>query len=268
MLTTTLVDEIVDKINGYGVTALYVTAIRGFSKSPGAIPISKITFSVTTEENKTTYFENDEAQLCVRNDIRIRLSVFAPTNRNGEQINSFAELVLDYLADIYIENLKGYEIGDLTYDDDVNAIYLPCYMDFSYTSCALEQDTDGNIPETFFCKSHVNNSLIHLSEEQKEYLDSPCVIGTYTGDGNADGKDINLGFRPKAVIIYRNTYHIASYNKENGTSNCYLGVSIGSTYTRGLMILDKGFRVKTTVTSSATTHLNDSGGVYGYIAFR
>ena len=268
MLTTTLVDEIVDKINGYGVTALYVTAIRGFSKSPGAIPISKITFSVTPEENKTTYFEDEELRLCVRNDIRIRLSVYAPTNRSGRQVNGMADAVLDYLAEVYIDNIKGYETGDLTYDDDVNAIYLPCYMNFCYTSCALEQDTQGNVSETFFCKSHVNNSLIHLSQEQKEYLDSPCVIGTYTGDGNADGKDINLGFRPKAVIIYRNSYHIASYNKDDGTSNCYLGVSIGSTYTRGLMILDKGFRVKTTVTSSATTHLNDSGGVYGYIAFR
>lgn len=268
MLTTPLVDEIVEKINEQSFYALYVTAVRGFKKKPGVIPINKITFSVTPEENKTTYFEDEETGLCVRNDIKIRLSVYAPTNRDGRQVNGLADAVLDYLAEIYIENLKGYETGNLTYDDNVNAIYLPCYMYFSYTSCALEQDADGNIPDTFFCKSHVNNSLIHLNEQQKAYLDSPYVIGTYTGDGAADGKEINLGFRPKALIIYRNSYHVASYNNSDGTSNCYLGVAIGSTYTRGLIILDKGFRIKTLVTSSATTHLNDSGGVYGYIAFR
>lgn len=271
MLTNPLVDEIVEKINEQDFYALYVTAIRGFKKNPGTIPISKITFSVTPEENKTTYFEDETAQLCVKNDIRIRLSVYAPTNRDGRQINGFAELVLDYLAEIYIENLKGYEIGDLTYDDDVNAIYLPCYMDFSYTSCALETgeaDVESNVPDTFFCKSHVNNSLIHLSEEQQSYLASPCVIGTYTGNGAASGKTVELGFRPKAVFVYRNSFHVASYSTDDGTNNCYLGIAIGGNFTRGINITDKGFLVKTQETSSATTHLNDSGGVYAYIAFR
>ncbi len=271
MLTTPLVDEIIEKINDQDFYALYVTAIRGFKKEPGTIPISKITFSVTPEENKTTYFQDENASTCVRNDIRVRLSVYAPTNRDGRQINAFADLVLDYLAESYMENLKGYSIGDLTYDDDVNAYYLPCHMEFTYTSCALETgetDVESNIPDTFFCKSHVNNGLLHLSEAERAYLDAPFVIGSYSGDGLDEGKDVNLGFRPKLLIIYRNSYHVASYNSYDGVSNCYLGVAIGTTYTRGLLILDKGFRVKTVVTSSATTHLNDSGGSYTYIAFK
>ena len=271
MLASPLVNDIIERINDQDFYALYVTAIRGFEKDPITLPINKITFSVTPEENKTTYFTDVDSMLCVRNDIRIRLNVYAPTNRNGSQINSFADLVLDYLAETYMDQLKSYRIGDMSYDDSVNAMLLPCYMEFSYVSCALdtEQTEPGShVPENFFCKNHVNNQAIHVSEDDRLRLTSPYTIGSFTGNGSADGQDIVCGFRPTAVIVYRNSYHISSYNNSDELSHCYAGFAIGVSYTRGILLTDTGFRVKTVATSNATTHLNDSGGNYTFMAFR
>lgn len=271
MTTNVLVNEIIDRINDQDFYALYVTAIRGFRKDPSVVPISKITFSVVPEENKTTYFEDKDARQCVRSDIKIRLNVYAPTNRNGNQINGLAELVMDYLAEYYIENLKSYSIGDMSYDDDVNAILLPCYMNFSYTSCALETgetDIESNVPDTFFCKSHVNNSDIHISAEEKAYLASPYILGGYTGTGADKTQDIFLGFRPSFVIVFRNSYHASLYSSDDGISKCYMSMAGNVSYMRGLQLLEDGFRVRTYATANATTYLNDEGGSYTFIALK
>lgn len=258
-------------MNGNSFFSLYGKAVRGFEKKPDTIPINKITYSVVPEENKVTYFEDEAATTCVKSEITVRINAYAPTNLSGARVNSVSELIMDYLADYYIENLVEYSVGDMSYDETVNAILLPCRLHLVYTSCALEEtetDLSGSVPDTFFCKSHVNNTDIHLSEDDRLRLSSPYIIGSYTGDGSDEGLTLELDFRPSAVIVYRNSYHISSYSNSDSLSHCYSGIAVGTSYTRGLIILDTGFRVKTVATANATTHLNDEGGAYTYIAFR
>lgn len=271
MISGSLIDQIIETVNSEILIALFSKAFRGYSREQLAIPINKIYLSFVPDEMKITYFEDENANNCKNTQFNLRMTVYAPSTRRGEQVQAIAELVADFLADIYIGELQGYTIGDISYNDGVNALTLTAVFRFTYNECPLD-DTDSLvssvIPESFFCKSHVNNSDVHLSESDRTYLDSPFVIGSYTGNGDSAGLEVNLGFRPKLIMIYRNSYHISSYSASDGISNCYFGAAIGTTYTRGLIILDNGFRVKTVVTSSATTHLNDEGGAYTYIAFR
>ncbi len=271
MISGSLIDQIIETVNSEILIALFSKAFRGYSREQLAIPINTIYLSFVPDEMKIIYFEDENANNCKKTQFNLRMTVYAPSTRRGQQVQAITELVADFLADVYIGELQGYTIGDISYDDGVNALTLTAVFHFTYNECPLD---DGNnlvsnvVPESFFCKSHVNNSDVHLSESDRTYLDSPFVIGSYTGNGDSAGLEVNLGFRPKLIMIYRNSYHISSYSASDGISNCYFGAAIGTTYTRGLIILDNGFRVKTVVTSSATTHLNDDGGAYTYIAFR
>ena len=94
-------------------------------------------------------------------------------------------------------------------------------------------------------------------------------IGSYTGNGNADGTYVSLGFRPQFIIVKRTdstgNWHLVD-NKRNGfnvdndvlladTSDAEFDVTQYD-------ILSNGFKLRSTASSN-----NASGGTYIYMAF-
>ena len=272
MKTNQLIDRLIEAVSSTAMMEIYTDAIKGFNREEINNPIDRLYLSFTPDSVKSTYFEDESSGTCKRTEVTIKMTVYAPVKRKAQQIHSITETATELVSEAFIGELQDFSIGNLSYNESVNALTLPVLFCFVYNECPLGDEEEGlvseKIPDGFFCKCHVNNTDVHLSEADRSYLNEPYVIGTYTGDGNSAGLDINLGFRPKAVIIYRSAYHISSYSTSDGTSNCYMGMAIGTSYTRGPLILDNGFRVKTVTTSSATTHLNDQGGTYAYIAFK
>ncbi len=271
MISNPLIEEIVDLVNGDLLFTLFSKAIRGYEREEILVPVNTFVVSFVPSENKSSYFEDEDANTCLKSELTLKMTVYSHPSRAGKQINAIAELITDYLSDCYMGELTDYRIGDLKYDNNVSALTLPCYLHFTYLTCPLEgtePEIPATVPESFFCRSHVSNTDLHFTPEEKELLNEPFVIGSYAGNGAADGQDIELGFKPKLVIVYRNSYHAALYSTSDGISKCYISVAAGSTYMRGLLITDNGFRARTVVTTNATTYLNDSGGTYTYIAFR
>jgi hypothetical protein len=94
-------------------------------------------------------------------------------------------------------------------------------------------------------------------------------MGSYTGNGNADGPFIYTGFRPAWLMIRRtdsaNTWYIWD-NKRNTFNVCNkeLRANTGDaeTTTDKLDFLSNGFKIRATFSS-----LNASGGTYIYMAF-
>ena len=271
MISNPLIEQIISTVNSELLVAIFSKAFRGYNREELAIPINTIYLSFLPEQMKISYFEDEESGTCKKTEFDLRMTVYAPATRRGQQVQAIAELVADFLADVYIGEMRGYTIGDLSYDDGVNALTLPTVFRFVYNECPLNSEDNlisDAIPESFFCKSHVNNTDLHLSAEEKERISTPFVIGSYTGNGVEAGQDINLGFKPRLVLAYRNLYHISLYTNDEGTSKCFFSVAADSTYTRGLLITNNGFKARTVATTYATTCLNDSNATYTYIAFR
>lgn len=271
MITNPLIEEIITLVNGELLVALFAKAVRGFNREELVIPVNTIIASFVPAENKSVYsFDDETATTCLKTDLTLRMNVYAHSSRKAKQANAIAEVICDFLSEYYIDTLSDFKIGDMKYDDKANSIVIPCFIHFTYITCPLEE-TDGfgkKIPESFFCKSHVNNTDLHLTEADRAFLSEPVVIGSYTGNGGDTAQDINLGFQPRAVIVYGNTHHAANYSTSDGLSHCYFSFATGSASLRGLSILDNGFRVRTLKTTNAVTHLNDNGSAYTYIAFR
>lgn len=271
MITNPLIEEIITLVNGELFVALFAKAVRGFNREELVIPVNTIVASFVPFENKSVYsFDDETATTCLKTDLTLRMNVYAHSSRKAKQANSIAELICDFLSEYYIDTLSDFKIGDMKYDDKANSIVIPCFIHFTYITCPLE-DADGfgkKIPESFFCKSHVNNTDLHLTEADRTFLSEPAVIGSYTGDGGDTAQDITLDFKPRAVIVYGNSHHAANYSTSDSLSHCYFSFAASGTALRGVSILDNGFRVRTLKTTNAVTHLNDDGSAYTYIAFR
>jgi len=131
----------------------------------------------------------------------------------------------------------------------------------SPTSSVFSTGTSGNVSgtgETF---------IAYCFAEKTGY----SKIGSYTGNGNADGTFVYTGFKPAFVMMKRtdNTNHFAIYdNKRNGFNDENNYLRADGTYAEGnetwgdLDILSNGFKPR-----AVDGMHNASGGTYIYIAF-
>lgn len=101
------------------------------------------------------------------------------------------------------------------------------------------------------------------------------AMGSYTGNGNADGAFIYTGFKPAFVIVKRTdssanwvmTDNKISFNgKGNNNSTClFPSTNTAESDAYGLMLHSNGF--KFSGSDSASTTVNGSGATYVYLAF-
>jgi len=165
MISKPLIEEIISLANNELLIAIFSKAFRGFNREELDIPINNLYLSFMPEETKISYFEDDTATTCRKTEFTLKMTVYAPATRRGEQVQAIAEVVADFLSDKYMGEMTGYTIGDLSYDDGVNALTLPTHFRFVYYECPLEGVDDApadTVPDTFFCKSHINNGDILL----------------------------------------------------------------------------------------------------------
>ena len=140
---------------------------------------------------------------------------------------------------------------------------------FEYEVCAADGASSDAVavPKNFFCKTHVTDTDIHITAAEHDYLKTPFVTGTYTGAGS-DSCAVSLGFKPKALFIFRNSYHPTEYDSSNAVQKNYIGFTSGSKKTKGITITSTGFSVSQSEESKAHTLLNSSGVTYCYVAFK
>jgi len=268
--TYSILQNILTLINEDLGLSFLCKAIKAYDTKNLPIPLEITYFTVSCEENKNTYYENDEAQQCMKNTVTIRLNCFAPLRRIPYMSHGICEIAVKFIADHYMPAVKSATVGETEYDSEVKAFKVPCTMVLEFISCPAENTQYSELSDAsqYFCKDHISDPNIHLTAEDRTYLDSPCVTGTYTGDGVSDGKYITLGFRPTCVFVYRHAQHLTTYDPSSKISTCNFVLCARTTYIRGVVLTDTGFRVRTISSSGVITPMNDSGVAYTYIAFR
>ena len=245
-------------------------AIKAYDTKNLPIPLEMTYFTVSCEENNCSYFEDETTQQCMKNTVTIKLNCFAPLRRIPYMSHGICEIVVKFISDHYMPAVKSASVGETQYDSEVKAFKVPCTIVLEYLSCPGENSQNTEFAETssYFCKTHISDTAAHLTEKDRTYLNAPFVTGTYTGDGVEDGKAVNLGFKPRFVLIFRNGRHAAYYRVEDGFSTSHIAIAAGSTATRGISITSTGFKVLNVTANEITTQVNLKGDKYTYIAFR
>lgn len=270
--TSSIITSLIDFINEtVGLTDIF-TAVRAYEAGNLPVPIKKTYVAFSTNKNTVTLFENDNEEYCQANDIIIRMNCYTPLTTSPLYIYTLLEIVLDYIQDEYSSEMTGFTIEETGFDSDVNSYKITAYLNFSYESCAAEGSENANLAATkeFYCKTHIADNDSHITPSDRAYLDAPFVTGTYVGSGFDGTNEIALGFKPKAVIVFRNSYHPALHDSTAQDIN-YFGFACASGNTRGINITATGFTVtqkESYASIDSNTHLNYDGITYVYIAFK
>lgn len=245
-----------------------------------AVPLKNTIVAVGVEgmDIVDSFTENDEGVLekneyCRQANIKLKLSVHVPYSQGGEACHRAFTDIIDCLTfasglDILSSGCEG-----IVSDRDTDAFVLNAWIAVKASLCPAETsslDFPSFISKELLCASHINNADIHLTQTQKEYLESPFVFGTYFGKGESS-KSISLGFKPTAVFVIANGMPIIFDESSQSTSGAYAGIAFRAGSTFGVELTNTGFKVKTGDSNAAGNccpRLNELGTTYVYIAFK
>jgi len=246
------------------------SAIRGFDTKGLPIPLKKTYLSFVPEKNTVSYFEDENKEFCQKNEVTIRMTCFSPLVSIASETHILLEAVLTFLNEKYLTEISGYTIGETEYDDEVKAFRIVCRIFYKRESCPAPDSLNPSItePQTFFCKTHVKDTDIHITAAEHEKYNEPFVTGTYTGHGYDAEHRINLGFRPKLLFIFRQGSPACVYDRDIHFLKNYCGFSFDGKSSKSLYITNTGFYVIDKIASSTETRLNEDGAVYAYVAFK
>lgn len=261
---------------------LFAKAIRGYDNIEAELPIHHYVTALSTFENNVRYYLNETVdettsevtqEYCTNRKLTIKMSTYASMKKNGTTVHTMTEEMLQEINNHFASQMTGYDIGKIEVDDNLKAYKVVSYLYFEFNECPAEDVSGGaTYPEpNFACRTHAKNETIHLTAKEKSYVQSPIVCGSYTGDGTTANHDIDLGFKPTAVIIFRAGGHILSNLTDSSTICSYLGFCCANGSIRGCNLLDNGFRVRTRSTNlvdGTNCDFNMADTKYIYIAFR
>ena len=115
---------------------------------------------------------------------------------------------------------------------------------------------------------HIENSAIHVTEEEKAKLTEPYISGIYAGSGESE-RTIQLSFAPRFAIVYKRNAPPVAYS--SGVTLVNSGYAFyGRGGTAGVSLTTAGVVVTQTAADSSgiAVNLNESGGQYTVVAFK
>lgn len=120
-------------------------------------------------------------------------------------------------------------------------------------------------------KAHQEDLSLHLTPQQKDWVATPFVIGSYVGNGQVQ-RIIDLGFNPRFLVVLGHEMSPFEYSSLLIHTHQFMAVACGAGCTLGIALVEGGFKVYQSLAgpSDGTTsiQLNVSGITYHYFAVR
>lgn len=271
--------EISDWLNAQTEIFSDILFITEFPPVPKATPLHRTIVSVGLEKVSITdlFRENSEGVLvpdeyCRLADIRIRFSIYVPYSSGGTACHeAFTRIVdcLNFKSDL---NLKESGCSSITADRETDAFVMKSWVDIEAEFCPAQSSEiqyESFLPKTFFCQSHLNDSSIHITPEERNKWDTSITIGSYFGT-DSSSRSFDLGFQPKAVLVAATAMPL-HYTDTSGASHCLSAIATQNGSSAGLEITSSGFKIiQGTSQNYANTYtrLNKLNLDYTYIAFK
>lgn len=240
-----------------------------------AVPLRSpiVAVGIDTINIEDKFVENDDGVLerqeyCRLAKIKASLSICVPFSYGGQACHDIFTRIADALT--FRTNLNVAESGceSIESDHDTDALVMKGWMLMEADFCPAES-TDENyasfLDKELLCGSHIRNSVIHVTENDKEKWNEQFVSGTYMGSGGT--KTVTVGFRPSLVFVFVGGMPMVSANFTNSTIKTYFAVSAQSGL-QGIEITSTGFKASNPANGSVTSSMNEAGMMYSYIAFK
>lgn len=240
-----------------------------------AVPLKKVTVAVGIRRivinDRFDPEQTGDDEYCRAAEITLGFSVHAPFSMGGGACHEAFADITDCLT--FDSGLEITESGCdvITADRDTEALVLNARAVVKASLCPA-QSSDMQFPsfldKTLLCGTHIRDTSIHLSADEKEFLGEPLIAGSYQGMGQSV-RNIDLGFRPSLVIVFAGGLPLIA--ADGASLTAYSGAAAGGSGTAGLEITQNGFRVSSGSAHAAgncVPELNEAGTGYTYIVMK
>ena len=258
----------------------YIKFITEYPAIKKEVPLRNTTVAVGIDGMTIvdSFIENDEGVLvenenCRQVNIKLRFSIHAPFSSGGAACHDAFTDVIDCLTFASSLNIDSSGCDKIVSDRDTDAFVLTAWATVIASLCPADGSSlvlPSFLGKELFCASHINDANIHLSQAQAEYLDRPLFAGQYLGRGSSPFS-INLGFRPRLVIVTADERPLISIDFDEKKSFAHFGMAFENGSTYGVELTDTGFTVTNSTSTSALgcyPLLNETGKPYRYVVFK
>ena len=242
-----------------------------------AVPLKKAIVAVGIEEMSIVdkFAANDDGVLerqeyCRTANIKARLSICVPYSYGGTACHDYFTKIINSLT--FQTDLNIEESGCSEIESDRNTSALVCHgwfkiiADFCPASNPDESFT-SIFDKSFICGSHIKDDSIHITAQDKQNWDNHIHSGFYIGNSQSS-RSINLGFKPKFMLVFCTDYPFATTDFTAKTSKAFMAMANENYSSAGLTLTSSGFKLSKATVGAVTTALNEAAISYGYIAFR
>lgn len=256
-----------------------ITFLTEYPPQYKAVPLRSPIVSVGVKQITITdhFTENDDHVLvrdeyCRTANIEIVLSIHVPFSHGGRKCHELFTNVVDCLTFSSDLNIIDSHCDSISSDRDTDALVMNAYINIQSDFCPSEEADDhfhSFMDKELLCGSHIRDTEIHISQQEREKWNGMIVTGSYTGTGS-ETKTFDLGFRPVFLMIFaEERFPIDTVS--SSPPIIYHAFATGNKTTKGIDTTSSGFKVynnSSAASSSGVLHLNDLGKTYCYFAVR
>lgn len=258
-----------------------ITFMTEYPPQAKAVPLKNSIVSVGLAEVKITdlFRENSSGELvrdeyCRQAEIHIVLGIHVPDSLGGSTCHEVFSKVVDYLTFSSDLDIVSSACGHVTSDRNTESLVMDADIHIAAEFCPADEtglNFSSFSSKTFFCKSHMDDTSLHITDSEREKWSTPFVTGSYVGSGSAS-RTLSLGFEPSFVFVFAMGYSPFGIDFENTVGKLYFGYSVDNSHgSNGVSCTSKGFQVHNGTsykTSNVYPLLNETGYTYFYYAVK
>lgn len=237
-----------------------------------SVGLAKVTITDIFRENEDGELVRDE--YCRQADIHIVLGIHVPDSSGGNKCHEVFSKVVDYLTFQTDLNIVSSTCGHVNSDRNTESLVMDADIHVSAEFCPADEtglNFTSFLSKTFFCKNHMEDTVIHVSQAEKDRWDDRSVTGSYTGSGGSS-KTITLGFKPRFVFAFALGAPPFGVDFENKTAISYCGYSASDSHGSScIQCTSTGFKAlngSAYEVDNVTPCLNSTGITYYYFAVK
>ena len=128
-----LITRLMDYINQDDTLSSLGIAIKAYDTSGLPVPINETYFSLSCQENSTSFSKAADNSPVRKENLTIKLSCYSPIKKSAFLAHNLTEKVVDALSEKFSDNITGFTIGQTEYDDDVKSYKITARIYFQFS---------------------------------------------------------------------------------------------------------------------------------------
>ncbi len=258
-----------------------ITFMTEYPPQAKAVPLKNSIVSVGLKEVKITdlFRENENGELirdeyCRKADIHIVLGIHVPDALGGSTCHEVFSTVVDYLTFSSDLNIVSSVCDHVTSDRNTESLVMNADIHIAAEFCPADEtglNFNSFMDKTLFCKSHMEDKKIHITDDERSKWNSPVITGTYFGNGSSSRR-LSLGFKPKFVIVCGLGCSPFGVDFKEQLGIAFIGCSVDDELgSNGVVCTSTGIEVhngKSYEADNVYPMLNETGITYFYYAVK